>query len=144
VRSIEDCPADAPGHAHHLDVLVRTFREIALQIVLPDPHPWGADEVDPDPLSPESLSAQTSRLVTLIERARDQKDFALVHSLRRELLLTRWTLVQSRSVRKDSRRDPSDQRDRFQPHGRHSEVSAARVTSAASSTPKAPQTTPRG
>jgi hypothetical protein len=137
VRSIEDWPADAPGHGHRLDVLARTFREIALQIVLPDPHPWGADEVDPDPLSPESLSAQTSRLVTLIERARDQKDFALVHSLRRELLLTRWTLVKSRPVRKGSRRDASDQRVRFQhPAGTH-EVSPARVSSAASSTPKA-------
>lgn len=138
MRPIEDWPADAPGHAHRLDVLARTFREMALQIVLPDPQPWGADEVDPDPLSPESLSAQTSRLVTLIERARDQKDLSLVHSLRRELLLTRWTLVKSRPVRKDFRRGPSDQRDPLQHHGEHSEASPPRVSSAASSTPKAP------
>jgi len=89
----EDWPADSPGHAHRMDVLAHTLREMAVQVVLPDPHPWGPDEVDQDPLSPESLGAQTSRLLKLIERAKDQKDNSLLHSLRRELLLTRWALV---------------------------------------------------
>ena len=91
----EDWPADSPGHAHRMDVLAHTLREMAVQVVLPDPHPWGPDEVDQDPLSPESLGAQTSRLLKLIERAKDQEDISLLHSLRRELLLTRWALVKS-------------------------------------------------
>ncbi len=146
----EDWPADAPVHAHRADVLARIFREMALQVVLPDPQPWGSDEVDPDPLSPESLAAQTSRLLTLIECARDQNDLSLLHSLRRELLLTRWALVKSRQVRsrgaagkrvalhaQDSRQDPSDQRALSQHHGRRSETSPACVPTA-TSTPTAP------
>ncbi|OLC32013.1 MAG: hypothetical protein AUH31_01560 [Armatimonadetes bacterium 13_1_40CM_64_14] len=78
-----------------MDVLAHTLREMAVQVVLPDPQAWGPDDVDQDPLSPESLGAQTSRLLKLIERAKDQKDVSLVHSLRRELLLTRWALVKS-------------------------------------------------
>jgi hypothetical protein len=91
----EDWPADSPGHAHRMDVLAHTLREMAVQVVLPDLPPWGPDEVDQDPLSPESLGAQTSRLLKLIERAKDRKDDSLLHSLRRELLLTRWALVKS-------------------------------------------------
>ena len=90
----EDWPAD--GHAHRIGVLAHTLRELAVQAVFPDPQPWEPHEADQDPLSPESLGAQTSRLLTLIERARDQKDVSLLHSLRRELLLTRWALVKSR------------------------------------------------
>ncbi len=86
----------ANGHAHRIDVLAHTLRELALQGALPDPQPWEPDGADQDPLSPESLGAQTSRLLKLIERARDQKDVSLLHSLRRELLLTRWALVRSR------------------------------------------------
>lgn len=96
--SNEGWPEDGPGHAHRMDVLAHTLREIAVQVVLPDPQTWGPDEVDQDPLSPESLGAQTSRLLNLIERAKDQNDTSLLHSLRRELLLTRWALAKSHPV----------------------------------------------
>ncbi len=104
----EDWPADTlhAGYAHHMDVLARTLREIAVQVVLPDPQSWDPDEFDQGPLSPESLGAQTNRLLTLIERAKDQKDVSLLHSLRRELLLTRCALVKSRPAR--SRGAPED------------------------------------
>ncbi len=119
----EDWPADGPGHAHYVDVLAHTLREMAVPVVLPDPQTWGPDDVDQDPLSPESLGAQTGRLLKLIKRAKDQKDVSLLHSLRRELLLTRWALVKvtpgalagrgreaSGLSGQDSRRDSSDQR----------------------------------
>jgi hypothetical protein len=98
----EDWPADGPGHAHRIDVLAQTLREMAVQVVLPDPQPWDAEEGDLDPLSPESLSAQTSRLVKLIERARDHNDPSLLHSLRRELVLTRWAFVKSRQTHSEA------------------------------------------
>lgn len=94
----EDWPADGLGHAHPMDVLAHTLREMGMQVALPDPQAWGPDDLDQDPLSPESLDAQTSRLLKLIERAKDQKDVSLQHSLRRELLLTRWALVRSHPV----------------------------------------------
>lgn len=101
----ETWPADIPraGHAHRIDVLARTLREMDVQVALPDPQPWEGDEEDQDPLSLESLGAQTRRLVLLIERAREQKDALLVYSLRRELLLTRWALVKSHSARARAR-----------------------------------------
>ncbi len=115
------------GHAHRIDVLARTLREMELQVAPPDLQPWEGDEEDQDPLSLESLGAQTRRLMLLIERAREQNDILLLHSLRRELLLTRWAFVRSRSARargttekqavprgQDSRRSRSDQRTRFQ------------------------------
>ena len=89
----EDWAAGGVGHAHRIDVLARALREMTAQVVLPDPQPRESDEVDQDPLSPESLGAQTRRLLVLIERARDQNDVSLLHSLRRELLLTRWALA---------------------------------------------------
>ena len=150
----ENWPADAPraGHAHRIDVLTQTLREMAVQVVLSDPQPWGPEEVDQDPLSPEGLGAHTRRLLKLIEASRTQKDVSLLYSLRRELLLTRWALVKLRPVRsqgaaekqaaphtQDARRDPSDQRTRFQRHGRRrSEARAASVLTAVPSTPAAP------
>ncbi len=141
----ETWPANIPraGHAHRIDILARTLREMDVQVALPDPQPWEGDEEDQDPLSLESLGAQTRRLVLLIERAREQKDVLLVHSLRRELLLTRWALVKSHSARargttekqavprgQDSRRSRSDQRARFQHHSRRSEGSPASAANA--------------
>jgi hypothetical protein len=103
----EDWSADSLGHAHRMDVLAHTLREMAVQVVLPDPQARGPDDVDQDPLSPESLLAQTSRLLKLIKRAKDQKDVSLLHSLRRELLLTRWALVKSHQA---SSRDAAEKR----------------------------------
>ncbi|HEX4841830.1 MAG TPA: hypothetical protein VFV60_06650 [bacterium] len=136
------------GHAHRIDVLARTLREMTLQVVLPDPQPWESDEIDQDPLSLESLGTQTRRLVLLIERAREQKDGSLLHSLRRELLLTRWALVKLHSARargtankravlrgKDSRRSPSNHRVRLPHLGRRSETISVSGLDATSTPP---------
>lgn len=146
-------PTDAPraGDAHGTDVLTHILREMALQVALPDPQSWGPEEVDQDPLSPESLGAQTSRLLKLIERARDEKDVSLLHSLRRELLLTRWALVKSRPVRSRgaAEKRAGAARARFQTQpvrspgsrpapGRRSEASPACVPNAATSRPPLP------
>jgi hypothetical protein len=100
MRHDEAWPAAAPsaGRAQRMDVLARILREIAPQVGLPDAEPWVVEAADQDPLSPESLVAQTDRLTRLIERAKGQKDASLLRSLRRELLLTRWALVKSCAV----------------------------------------------
>jgi hypothetical protein len=149
----EKWPAD--GHARRIDVLTHTLRDLAAQVRFPDPQIWDRDEGDLDPLSPEGLAAQTGRLLKLIERARDHNDASLLHSLRRELLLTRWALVKSRSahsrgaaekraVPRAQDRTHSDHRARFQHLGRRAEVSPTSGAHAATPTPPSPEPGPRG
>ncbi len=53
-----------------------------------------AEEIE-DPLSPAELAIQTRRLCRLIVRAERRADAALLRSLRRELLVTRWAFVKA-------------------------------------------------
>ena len=65
-----------------------------LDIPLPESSDLPAEEID-DPLSPGELAAQTHRLCQLIARAKRGTDLALLRSLRRELLVTRWAFVKA-------------------------------------------------
>ncbi len=65
-----------------------------LNIPLPESGEFIAEEID-DPLSPAELVAQTRRLCKLIARAKRRTDAALVRSLRRELLATRWAFIKA-------------------------------------------------
>ncbi len=65
-----------------------------LNIPLPESSELIAEEID-DPFSPAELVAQTRRLCKLIARAKRRADAALVRSLRRELLATRWAFVKA-------------------------------------------------
>ena len=65
-----------------------------LDIPLPESGDLPAEEID-DPLSPAELAAQTRRLCQLIARAKRGTDLALLRSLRRELLVTRWAFVKA-------------------------------------------------
>ncbi len=64
-----------------------------LNIPLPEYGEFIAEEIDP--LSPAELVTQTRRLCELIARAKGGTDAALVRSLRRELLATRWAFVKA-------------------------------------------------
>ena len=65
-----------------------------LDIPLPESSEFAADEIA-DPLSPAELAALTRRLCRLIARAKRATDLALLRSLRRELLATRWAFVKA-------------------------------------------------
>ena len=65
-----------------------------LDIPLPESSELAADEIA-DPLSPAEHAALTRRLCRLIARAKRGTDLALLRSLRRELLVTRWAFVKA-------------------------------------------------
>ena len=66
----------------------------SLDIPLPESGALIAEEFE-DPLSPVELNAQTRRICRLIARAKRGTDLALLRSLRRELLVTRWAFVEA-------------------------------------------------
>ncbi len=59
----------------------------------------GSSDALLDPLSSTALEAQTGRVVTLIVQAKEQGDLMLAYSLRRELLIVRYWVVQLRRKR---------------------------------------------
>lgn len=84
------------SHAYRRDVLTHLLRDITPSITLTDPEPLTTESIGCDPLSPDSLIAQTNRLLQLIQRTKESGDLVLLRSLRRELLITRWALVSAR------------------------------------------------
>lgn len=78
-------------------MMVDVVRVANLEIPLPETSEPLTEEIA-DPLSPTELAAQTRRLRRLIRRAKRQGDTVLLHSLRRELVATRWAFVKATSV----------------------------------------------
>lgn len=77
--------------------MIEVVRVANLEILLPETNELLSEEIV-DPLSPAELAAQTRRLRRLIRRAKRQADTALLRSLRRELVVTRWAFVKATSA----------------------------------------------